>query len=160
MTEVKNKSPKKRIVIISVILTVAIILGILAAVFFTSAEFALLCIAGDIKKSGVEGLRPHLTGDALRDFNAIEAIAEDELVSAMLSLFNKDDYAGTMKSHLPDIEWEILEIEKSQGKAYVTLSFNYRDQFTGDIGINVTKTDGKWMISNFDILDVGKYEIE
>lgn len=141
-------------IIIPIVLVLAILLGVGVILFLGSPEYALIRVALDIDRSGIAGVRPHLTGEALRDFDAIEAITEDELVSAIIALFGQDDYMRLIKAHLPDMTWSLEGITKGEGTAEVLIAFEYRESFDGVLALTVSKPEGEWKISAFSISDI------
>lgn len=141
-------------IVIAVVLVLAILLDVGTVIFLGSPEYALIRIALDIDRSGIAGVRPHLTGDALRDFDAVEAISEDALVSAVIALFSRDDYMRLMKAHLPDMTWSLEGIAREDGAAKVRLGFDYRESFSGVLALTMGKTDGEWKITAFGISDI------
>lgn len=147
----REKKSRRRITAVCLLLAAAILAGIALPLFLASPEYALIRIALDIKASGVDGVREHMTDKARMLFDTAVAVSEQEYVAAVIDLFNKDDYMRVMKAHLPDLEWKPDRIRKDGTKTHVILSFVYKDDYEGKADIILVKEDGEWKIGEFAI---------
>lgn len=147
----RDKKSRRRIIAVCLLLTAAILVSVAVPVFLASPEYALISLALDVKRDGAEGVREHMTDKARMLFDTAVAVSEQEYVAALIDLFNKDDYVGVMKAHLPDLEWGLCEIRKDVGKTHVLLSFVYKDDYEGKADIILVKEDGEWKIGEFAI---------
>ena len=151
------RRPTKKELVIALCLVSALILGLIALSFLSSAKFALVKTGIDLKRDGIEGLRAHLSGEALSTFDAIDTLTRDEKVSAFLALFSPTDSLRILKTYLPDLKWEVLGMSESENDATVTLAFVYKDIFYGELEAIMTKTSGVWYIDSFRIDNMAKY---
>ena len=150
---------KRKIVIIvtASLLAVGIFIGVFA---IRSPEFALIQIAGDIQEAGVDGLMPHLTGDAEKVVSKIKSIYENKLVNYVSSFFNKSDYVGVLQSELEAVEWNLDDVLKGRKKAYVILGFNYKDEIVGTIEVKMIREKDGWKINGINLPDFEKVEFK
>lgn len=144
--------------IIIIIISVGVYFGVSV---INSPEYALMQIAKDVEKSGVDGLMPHLTEEAQETVSAITSITENKLVNSILNFLGKDDYTGILKSNLQDVEWRLDNILEGNNRADVVLGFNYNDKLIGTIEINMIKDNGDWKISGLELpkfteINIGK----
>lgn len=131
---------KKKIVI--VLLIAAVCMGFY---FVRTPEYALLKIAGDIKKSGIDGLRPHLTGDAKQ---ALDILG---FVGSVGGLFGEDDADFTeLESEIEKMEWKIKDITKSSDRALVNFAINQNGQTLGTMKVSMVHNENGWKIDDFD----------
>ncbi len=138
---------KKAILIISsVLLLLALVVGGFGFYIVSTPEYALKSIIEDVNDSGMEGLTPHLTGKAKETLDAISSVTESGLFNTIIGFINQNDYIGVLKSEIQEIQWEIDDVLKSKENAAVILSFNYEDKLIGTIEISMIRVDGEWKI--------------
>lgn len=141
---------KKRRIFIGIIAAILCIAAVLSIAIFTSPEYALFKISKDVKKSGVDGLTPHLTENAAMVVRSIDAISENKLVDSILTAIGKTNAAGVLKENLKDVKWELEDILKGKNKATVILSFNYKNLLIGTVEIDMIRDKG-WKISGIEL---------
>ena len=141
---------KAHYIIISMLLILIGVSAFLGIRIKNSPEFALMRIAQDVKESGIDGLDPHLTQDAKKVVDTISAVTENELITSVIGLLNKNDYIGIMKSELRNIQWDVEDVLKSSDRASVLLSFNYTDKLVGTINVSMVREAGAWKINNLE----------
>lgn len=133
-----------------VLITVLVIAGILAAGFcyyqLTTPRYALVKTIADVKRSGAEGLRPHLTGDAAKIFDAVEAISENQWISGIVSSLSDTESAQMLKSKMADFDWSVEDILNGKESAEVVLRFENDDGISGTVTITMVRADKTWMI--------------
>lgn len=138
------------IVLFIIILVMGI--GVCLGVSFTrSPEYALMNIAKDVKESGLDGLMPHLTGEAKETVKAINSISENKLLNTILSVLDKDDYVSVLKSNIKKVEWKINDILKGNKQTDIVLTFNYEDKLVGTIGVTMLREHDVWKISGVEM---------
>jgi len=143
---------KKALIIIgSIIAVFAIIITCVGFHFVQTPEYALMKISKDIKESGIDGLRPHLTEDAQETFDTVSAIAENKFVSSIMGLFDKTDYISILKSEIQAAQWDVEDIMKSNNNAAVILAFNYDDRLIGTIEISMVHSEDGWKIDGLEL---------
>lgn len=148
-------SMKKIICILSVILLLFAGVGSYAYIkVINSPEYALKTILSDVKENGVEGLTPHLTGNAKELVEKAQALSENAFVSSILSFFDTDKYTEVLMQELSKVEWSLGDILKSSDKASVSLDFNYEDTLTGTVTLTLVQEEKEWKINDISFSDM------
>ena len=143
---------KKALIIIgSIIAVFAIIITCVGFYFVQTPEYALMKMYKDIKESGIDGLRPHLTEEAQETFDTVSAITDNKLVSSIIGLFDKNDYVSILKSEIKTVQWDVEDILKSSNNAAVILAFNYDDRLIGTIEVSVVRSEDGWKIDGLEL---------
>ena len=145
----------KRVLLIisSIIVSLGIAVTCIGIYFINTPEYALMKIVEDVDESGIDGLRPHLTNDAEEMVDTLSAIAENKLVSSIIEVFGKGDYADTLKSK---VQWNIEDVMKGHNNAAVILAFNYENRLTGTIQLSMIRDDSGWKIDGFQFPEFDK----
>lgn len=142
---------KKTILIISsVVLLLAVVVGGFGLYIVNTPEYALKSIIEDVNDSGMEGLNPHLTGKAKETLDMVASVTESDLFSKIVGFINQNDYIGVLKSEIQEIQWGVDDVLKSKENAAVILSFNYEDKLIGTIEISMIKEEGQWKIDGIE----------
>ena len=142
---------KKTILIISsVMLLLAVVVGSIGFYIVNTPEYALKSIIDDVNDSGMEGLTPHLTSKAKKTLDAVSSVTENSLFNAIMGLINQNDYIGVLKSEIQEIQWEVDDVLKSKQNAAVILSFNYEDKLIGTIKISMIREEGEWKVDGIE----------
>lgn len=142
---------KKTILIISsVVLLLAVVVGGFGFYIVNTPEYALKSIIEDVNDSGMEGLNPHLTGKAKETLDMVASVTESDLFSKIMGFINQNDYIGVLKSEIQEIQWGVDDVLKSKENAAVILSFNYEDKLIGTIEISMIKEEGQWKIDGIE----------
>lgn len=131
----------KKFKIIALILVVVACLGFY---FVRTPEFALLRIAYDINQSGIDGLRPHLTGDAKQAYYVLG------FVGSLGEVFGEDG-ADAIGSEIEKIKWDVENISKNGDHADVDLAFSYDGESAGTINLSMSRSGNSWKIYDFDL---------
>ena len=127
---------KNAIVIISsIVLLIAVIAGGIGMYIVNTPEYKLKTMINDVNTSGMEGLEPHLTGNAKEVLNTVSSITSGNLFNTIMGFINQNDYVSVLKSEIQEVQWEIKNVLKSNENAAVILSFNYEDKLIGTIEI-------------------------
>ena len=143
---------KKKLIIIGASVVVLAIAAVGVFHYFRQTpEYVLMKISSDIKESGIDGLRPHLTEEAREKVDAITAITENKLLNTIVSFLDKKDYVGVLKSEIQVVQWELEDIMKGKNNADVLLAFNYDDRLIGTIEISMVKCSDGWKIAGLEM---------
>lgn len=142
---------KKAIVIISsIVLLLAVIAGGIGLYIVNTPEYALKAMIDDVNTSGMEGLEPHLTGNAKEALDTVSSITSSNLFNTIMGFINQNDYVGVLKSEIQEVQWEVDDVLKSKENAAVVLSFNYEDKLIGTIEISMIRDAGEWKIDGIE----------
>ena len=152
---------KKATLILIIIALVLVIAVVCAAVyFFNSPQYALMQIMKDVKAQGLEGLEPHLTGNATDMLEKVTSASQNPLLSAVFSLLIPDKYLEVVKSELQNITWNVEDILTSRKRAVVILSFDYEGDITGTINLSMLRTDSGWKIDDVSAPRIDGFRFE
>ena len=152
---------KKRILAIAaaVVVLAAGAAGFSAYRVLSAPEYALASIAADMKKSGLDGLEPHLTGDARTAWELAGVIGGAPIVEPLLSALG-EHYADDIRDGLSQIEWELGEVLKGRDRAELTLNFRLPDRVSGSIPLTMVRMDGEWLISEVGLPDLEEIHLQ
>ena len=142
---------KTWLIIGAVVAALAIVVACLGIYLVRTPEYALLKISKDVKDSGVDGLRPHLTQGARETLDTITSIAENKLVGALMGMIGDGGYVSVLKTELQQIQWGLNDIIKGDDKAEVILDFNYDERLVGTIAITMIRESEGWKISGLEL---------
>lgn len=132
-----------------VALIAATIIGMFVYVTNTP-EYALQEIIDDVNASGMDGLYPHLTGEARATIDAVSSVTENNIFNTIVGFIGQSEYVGVLKSEIQEIEWEVDDVLKSKENAAVVLSFNYEDKLIGTIEISMIREEGEWKVDSIE----------
>ena len=118
-----------------------------------SPEYALLTMAKDVKSTGLEGLKPHLTGDALMLVEKLDGAKNNKVLDAISSILDTDWFEEKLQDELTQIEWKLDDVERHAGRAEISLEFNYKGKLTGEAELDMLRENGQWKISGIDFFD-------
>lgn len=113
-------------------------------------EYALKEMIDDINASGMDGLYPHLTGEARATVDAVSSVTENNIFNTIVGFIGQSEYAGVLKSEIQEIKWEVDDVLKSKENAAVVLSFNYEDKLIGTIEISMIREEGEWKVDSIE----------
>ena len=92
-----------------------------------SPEYALNNTIEDIKASGLDGLKKHLTANALRNVQSMEAIAGRPEIALLTSALMGGNTVGVFLEKLSACEWTIRDVMKGSTSSKAILGFDYQD---------------------------------
>ena len=128
----------------------AVIAGGIGLYIVNTPEYALKAMIDDVNTSGMEGLEPHLTGNAKEALDTVSSITSSNLFNTIKGFINQNDYVGVLKSEIQEVQWEVDDVLKSKENAAVVLSFNYEDKLIGTIEISMIRDAGEWKIDGIE----------
>ena len=130
-----------------------------------SPEYVLGMAFADIKKSGINGLRPYLTENANKKIDFIAAGMD--IVSGVGKLVGaasgKDD--GSNKAvnflieKLSECEFEYKDMLKGSESAKAVIAFKYKDIMEGTVDISMIKQDKEWKIDTLSMPHFDKFAL-
>ena len=122
-----------------------------------SPEYVLGKAFMDIKKSGLNGLRPYLTKEANKKVDLIQAVSSGiDLFSGIGSFTGSSTdsknesskAAGFLLEKLSECEFEYKDMLKGSESAKAVIAFKYKDSMEGTVDISMIKQDKEWKIDN------------
>lgn len=141
---------KALLITLSIVVLVAAVLIGIGFYITNTPEYALKEMIDDVTVSGMDGLHPHLTGEARETIDAVSSVTDNALFNTIVGLIGQSEYVGILKSEIKEIQWGVSEVLKSKGNASVTLSFNYEDKLVGTIELSMVREDGEWKIDGLE----------
>ena len=149
---------KALLIILSIVLILALIVVGVGYYIVNTPQYALKQMMDDIKLSGMEGLRPHLTDEAGKTMDAI--VSGSGLVGGLISLINGGEYITVLKDEIQKVKWELVDMMKGKNGAEAVLGFNYEDKLVGTIEISMIRQDGQWKIDGLEMPEFDKIDFE
>ena len=124
-----------------------------------SPEYALNNAFEDMNVSGVEGLKKHLTANALKTVESIESISSNPGVALITSALMGGNATKFLLEKLSECEWTIKDVMKGTESSKAIVGFNYQDSMTGTIELKMIKEDKLWKIDGLEMPKFEKFEV-
>lgn len=139
---------------IAALIAVTIIgMGVYAS---NTPEYALKEMIDDVNASGMDGLYPHLTGEARATIDAVSSVTGNSIFNTIVGFISQSEYVSVLKYEIQEIQWEVDDVLKSKDNASVILSFNYDDKLVGTIELSMVREDGEWKIDGLEFPEFDK----
>lgn len=142
----------KRILII--VLSAVVIIGIVSGGFLlyetSTPEYALAKTTEDVKMSGMSGLKPHLTEDAIEKVEAIEEWRDNSGIFGILSVLTQDSIVRFIKAKMSEVAWTVEDVLKGKNRVDVVIGFDYNNSIVGTVDISLIRVDHEWKIDELD----------
>ena len=120
-----------------------------------SPEFALNNAFSDMRESGLDGLKKHLTAKALKTVEGFETLSSNPGVSLLTSALMGGDAVSVFLAKLSECDLTIKDVMKGTETSKAIVGFNYVDKMVGTIEMAMIKEDKLWKI---DDLNMPKFE--
>ena len=120
-----------------------------------SPEFALNNAFSDMRESGLDGLKKHLTAKALKTVEGFETLSLNPGVSLLTNALMGGDAVSVFRAKLSECDWTIKDVMKGTETSKAIVGFNYVDKMVGTIEMAMIKEDKLWKI---DDLNMPKFE--
>lgn len=124
-----------------------------------SPEYALNNAFADMRKSGVEGLKKHLTANARRTLDGFETLSQTAGLSLITNAFMGGNAVSVFLNKLSECEWTIKDVMKGSGTSKAIVGFNYEDKMIGTMEMKMIKEDKIWKIDNLDLPKFEKFTL-
>jgi len=147
---------KAFLITISIVALIAITIIGMGVYVTNTPEYALKEMIDDVNASGMDGLYPHLTGEARAIIDAVSSVTENSIFNTIVGFISQSEYVGVLKSEIQEIQWEVDDVLKSKDNASVILSFNYDDKLVGTIELSMVREDGEWKIDGLEFPEFDK----
>ena len=106
-----------------------------------SPEYALDNAFDDMRKSGLEGLKKHLTSKALKTVENLENLSMNPEISMFTNVFMGGNAVSVFLDKLSECEWTIKDVMKGSNTSKAIVGFNYQDEMVGTIQLTMIKED-------------------
>ena len=136
-----------------------------------SPEHALNNAFDDMHKSGLDGLKKHLTANALKTVEGFEtlsgrpeiALFTSSLLGGNAALFTSSLLGGNAVSvlleKLSECEWTIKDVMKGSETSKAIIGFNYEDKMVGTIELTMIKEEKIWKIDSLAMPKFDKFTL-
>jgi len=121
-----------------------------------SPEYAVNNLLADMRSSGLEGLKKHLTAKALKTVEGFEKISGIPEVSILSNTLLGGDAMNILLGHLSDCEWTIEDVMKGDATSKAILGFDFDGKMVGTIELTLIKENDIWKV---DKLGVPKFDV-
>lgn len=145
--------------VIIAVISILLIAGLAAGgyIFYktTTPEYALYQTMQDIRESGMDGLKAHLTSNAREKADRVTEWSDNAIVSGLLSLITQqEDISGLLQAGLSDMTWTLQGVTKEGQQAAVAVDFDYQGKMTGSLNITMLREDRQWKIDGVEVENV------
>lgn len=113
-----------------------------------SPEYALNKAFGDMRKSGLDGLKKHLTSNALKTVEKFDSVSGRPEIALVTTSLIGGSAMSVFLEKLSECDWEIKDVAKGDDTAKANVGFNYEDKMVGEIEFTMVKEDKIWKIDN------------
>lgn len=126
-----------------------------------SPEHALNNTIDDIKESGLDGLKKHLTSNALKTVENAEAVSGNLGIAMITTYVVGGNAMSVLLDKLSECDWTVKEVMKGSETSKAVVGFNYQDKMTGTIELTMVREEKVWKIDKlsspkFDKVSVGQ----
>ena len=107
-----------------------------------------------MREYGLDGLKKHLTSNALKTVEGFEKISGRPEVSLLTESLLGGNAVSLLLGKLSDCEWTIGEVMKGDETSKGIVGFSYEDSMVGMAGtveVTMIKEDGKWKIDRLSL---------
>lgn len=113
-----------------------------------SPEYALNNAIDDVKASGLDGLKKHLTAKALKSVEEFDSVSSMPGISLLTTIIAGGDAVSVLLEKLSECEWTIKEVMKGSETTKAIVGFDYEDSLVGTIELTMIKEDKIWKIDS------------
>ena len=113
-----------------------------------SPEYALNNAFDDMRASGLDGLKKHLTSNALKTVESVESISGNTAVSLLTAAFMGGNAVRILLGKLSECEWTIKDVTKGSESSKAVVGFDYQGKMTGTVEMTMIKEDKIWKIDS------------
>ena len=116
-----------------------------------SPEYALNNAFDDMRASGVDGLKKHLTSKALKTVEGFESLTGRQEISLFTTALLGGDAVNLLLGRLSECDWTIRDVMKGSETSKAVVGFDYHDLMVGTIELNMIKEDSIWKIDGLGV---------
>ena len=113
-----------------------------------SPEYALNNAFHDMHESGLEGLKKHLTSNALKTVESIETISGRPEIALITSAIVGSNPVNFLLGKLSECDWTIKDVMKGSEKSKAVVGFKYKENLEGTIDLDMIREDKVWKIDS------------
>ena len=124
-----------------------------------SPEFALNNAFSDMRESGLDGLKKHLTAKALKTVEGFETLSSNPGVSLLTNALMGGDAVSVFLAKLSECDWTIKDVMKGGETSKAIVGFNYEGKMVGTIELKMIKEDKIWKIDDLSMPKFDKFTL-
>ena len=133
-----------------------------------SPEYVLKNAIEDMKLSGLDGLKPYLTSNALKSIDTVLKFSSGvDLFTGGLGVLMGQSGSGNtsgasvrfLLDKLAELDWVIMDVLKGSDSAKGVLGFSYEDKVEGTIEVTLIREDKEWRIDTLNTPKFTKFEL-
>ncbi|MBO7374019.1 MAG: hypothetical protein J6U19_07260 [Oscillospiraceae bacterium] len=124
-----------------------------------SPEYALNNAFDDMHESGLDGLKKHLTSNALKIVQGFETLTGRPEVALFTTALLGNNAVNVLLAKLSECEWTIKDVMKGTETSKAVIGFNYQDMMTGSIELTMIKEDKTWKIDSLALPVFDKFTL-
>ena len=133
-----------------------------------SPEYVLKNAIEDMRLSGLDGLKPYLTSNALKTIDTVLKFSSGvDLFTGGLGVLMGQSGSGNtsgasvrfLLDKLAELDWGIMDVLKGSDSAKGVLGFSYEDKVDGTIEVTLIKEDKEWRIDTLNTPKFNKFEL-
>ena len=130
-----------------------------------SPEYVLEKALEDVKKIGLEGLKPYLTSGGKKKFETLMMFTSGMGMLGGMGMFtpqsNQGNGSGTamgfLLNHVTDCDWTVKDLMKGSETAKGIVGFKYEDTMEGTLELSLVKEEKEWKIDNMEMPTFEKF---
>ena len=124
-----------------------------------SPEYALDKAYEDMKESGLEGLKKHLTSNALKTVDTFENLSNNPGVSMLSDALMGGNAVSVFLDKLSECDWTTEDVMKGKETSKAIVGFKYEDKMTGTMEMKLIKEEKIWKIDNLSTPKFDKFTL-
>ena len=125
-----------------------------------SPEYALNKAFDDMEESGLDGLKKHLTSNALKTVEGFESLAGKPEVTLITTALMGSSAMSFLLDKLSECDWTIKDVMKGSETSKAVVGFNYQDKMVGTIEMTMIKEDKIWKIDGLAMPKFDKFALQ
>ena len=133
-----------------------------------SPEYVLKNAIEDMKLSGLDGLKPYLTSNALKSIDTVLKFSNGvDLFTGGLGVLMSQSGSGNISGasvrflldKLSELDWVIMDVLKGSDSAKGVVGFTYEDKVDGTVEVTMIREDKEWRIDTLNMPKFSKLEL-
>ena len=133
-----------------------------------SPEYVLKNAIEDMGLSGLDGLKPYLTSNALKSIDTVLKFSNGvDLFTGGLGVLMSQSGSGNISGasvrflldKLSELDWVIMDVLKGSDSAKGVVGFTYEDKVDGTVEVTMIREDKEWRIDTLNMPKFTKLEL-
>lgn len=122
-----------------------------------SPEYVLEKVLENIRKTGLDGLKPYLTAEGRKKFDTLTMFTGGMGMFMPNSNQGSGDAMSFLLDHVTDCEWTVKDVIKGSETAKGIVGFRYEDTMEGTLELSMVKEE-EWKIDNMNMPKFDKFK--